>query len=348
MAVTTVNGVIDDTELGVISPHEHVFIDIRNQFTEFSQVTRRALSEEPVQLSNLDALSRNPYAVKDNLVLDDVAVAEGELLRFKRAGGDTVVDATSIGIGRDLEALRSISRAADIHIIAGCGYYTADTHPSDMDDRTVKQIRDEILTDLLQGVDGTSIRAGVIGEIGTSDQIHPNEEKVLIAAAEAQAETGVGLIVHTYPWGKEGLKALDIVKRHGARLDRVSINHIDVDIDLDYCTQLLETGAFIEFDDFGKEYFIDRRFRGFAGGVFARDFERVQAVKALIDAGYLRQILISNDVCLKTLLHKYGGWGYDHILTNVVPMMLEEGITQEQIDVLVRDNPRRFLSMEGS
>jgi phosphotriesterase-related protein len=144
------------------------------------------------------------------------------------------------------------------------------------------------------------------------------------------------------------LKALDIVKRHGARLDRVSINHIDVDIDLDYCTQLLETGAFIEFDDFGKEYFIDRRFRGFAGGVFARDFERVQAVKALIDAGYLRQILISNDVCLKTLLHKYGGWGYDHILTNVVPMMLDEGITQEQIDVLVRDNPRRFLSMEGS
>jgi phosphotriesterase-related protein len=344
MSVTTVTGAIDDAALGIISPHEHILIDIRNQFTEFSAASRRALSEEAVQLSNLDALSRNPYAVRDNLVLNDLAVAEDELLRFKRAGGDTVVDATSVGIGRDPEALYGISRVVGINIIAGCGYYTADTHPEDMDDKTVEQIKVEILTDLTEGIDGTSIRAGVIGEIGTSTPIHPNEEKVLIAAAEAHAETDVGIIVHTYPWGKHGLEALDILKQHGARLDRVSINHIDVEIDLDYCTELVKTGAFIEFDDFGKEYFIDRRFRGFAGGVFARDFERVQAVKHLINAGYLHNILIACDVCLKTLLHKYGGWGYDHVLTNVVPMLRDEGVKPEEVDVLLKENPKRFLS----
>jgi len=230
----TVTGLIEDDALGIVSPHEHVLIDIRNQFTEFTAASRRAISEQPVQLSNLDALSRNPYAVKDNLVLNDVAVAEDELLRFKRAGGDTIVDATSIGIGRDPEALHGISRAVGVNIVAGCGYYTADTHPSDMDDKTVGQIKAEILRDLCEGIDGTSIRAGVIGEIGTSAPIHPNEAKVLIAAAEAHVETGAGIIVHTYPWGKHGLEALDILQRHGARLDKVSINHIDVEIDLGY------------------------------------------------------------------------------------------------------------------
>jgi phosphotriesterase-related protein len=347
MPVMTVTGPIPDDALGVVSPHEHVLVDIRNQFTEFTAASRRAISQQPVQMSNLDVLSRNPYAVKDNLVLDDVAVAEDELLRFKRAGGDTIVDATSIGIGRDPEALFGISRAVGVNIIAGCGYYTADTHPGDMDDKTVEQIAAEILRDLTQGIDGTSIRAGVIGEIGTSAPIHPNEKKSLIAGALAHAQTGAGIIVHTYPWGKHGLEALDILERHAVPLDRVSINHIDVEIDLDYCTELVKRGAFIEFDDFGKEYFIDPRFRGFAGGVFARDFERVQAIKHLIGAGYLRQILMSNDVCLKTLLHKYGGWGYDHVLTNVVPMMRDEGITQEQIDVLLKDNPRRHLAGGG-
>jgi phosphotriesterase-related protein len=127
MTVTTVCRPIPASGLGVVTPHEHVLIDIRNQFTEFKEATRRAISEQQVQLSNLDALYRNPYAVKDNLVLDDVAVAEEEVGRFKRAGGDTIVDATSIGIGRDPEALRSIAQATGLNLIAGCGYYTADT-----------------------------------------------------------------------------------------------------------------------------------------------------------------------------------------------------------------------------
>ena len=345
MPVRTVNGVLNADNLGVISPHEHVLIDIRNQFSEFSAISERVRSQEPVQMSNLDALSRNPYAVKDNLVLGDIEIQQKELSRFKEAGGDTVVDATSIGIGRDPLALLRISRATGIHIIAGCGYYTADTHPPDMDGKTVDQIRQEILDDLQQGMDGTQIRAGVIGEIGTSEPIHPNEEKVLKAAADAHVETGVGVIVHTYPWGKQGLEAVRILTGRGVPPHKISINHIDVEIDLDYCQELTRTGVFIEFDDFGKEFFIDKRHRGFAGGVFARDIERVKALRQLIAAGFLENLLMSCDVCLKTLLHSYGGWGYDHILTNVVPMMLDEGITSAQVDVLLKDNPRRFLDV---
>lgn len=347
MSVITVQGIMDSNKLGIIAPHEHVFADIRNQFKEFTEASKRALSEQKVGIRNLDILSRNPYAVKDNLVLNDIRIVEEELLRFKKAGGDTIVDATNIGIGRDPEALRDISRTIGINIIAGCGYYTHDTHPEDMNSKTVEDITNEMLTDIKEGISRTGIRAGVIGELGTSEEIHPNEKKVLIASAKAQAETGIAIIVHTYPWEKQGLLALKILSESGANLSKVCLCHVDVEIDLKYCRDIIKSGAYIEFDDFGKKYFIDKRYRGFAGGVFARDIERVRAIKNLIEEGYLSSILITCDVCLKTLLHKYGGWGYDHILTNIVPMMRDEGITDEQIDILLRENPRRFLNIEN-
>lgn len=347
MAVITVQGIVDAADLGVITPHEHILIDLRNQFTVHPEVTRTWYAEQKVTIRTLDVLSRDPYAVKDNLLMNDVRLAERELLEFKKAGGDTVVDATSIGIGRDPEALLRISRATGLHVVAGSGYYTHDTHPPDMDQKTVDQIAGEIVRDLTDGIAGTGIRAGVIGEIGTSIEIHPNEKKVLMGAAKAQRKMGTGIIVHTYPWGKWGLEIIRILADNGADISKVSINHVDVELDVDYCEKISAAGAYFEFDDFGKEFFIDRRYRGFAGGVFARDIERVKALKRIADDGFLSHILVSCDVCLKTLLHRYGGWGYDHILTHIVPMMLDEGLTRKQIDVILRENPRKFLDTEG-
>ncbi len=347
MPVITVQGVKESTDLGVITPHEHILLDLRNQFTYHPEATRTAYAEQTVNIRNLDVLSRDPYAVRDNLLMNDMRLAERELLEFKKAGGDTVVDATSTAIGRDPEALMRISRATGLNVIAGCGYYTYDTHPANMDAKTVDEIAAEMVRDITVGMQGTGIRAGVIGEIGTSVEIYPNEKKVLVAAAAAQRKTGAAVIVHTYPWGKQGLEALRILLDNGVAPRKVSINHVDVVLDLDYCVKIAETGAFFEFDDFGKEYFIDKRYRGFAGGVFARDIERVKALKTLIEKGFLANILMSCDVCLKTLLHRYGGWGYDHILTHIVPMMLDEGIPRQKVDVILRDNPREWLDMKS-
>ena len=101
----------------------------------------------------------------------------------------------------------------------------------------------------------------------------------------------------------------------------------------------------VEFDDFGKEFYIDPEDRGFAGGVFARDIERVQVVKRLVDDGFAEQLLITNDICLKSMLRHYGGWGYDHILRHVVPMLRHEGVEQSTIDQLLVENPKRLLPM---
>jgi phosphotriesterase-related protein len=342
----TVNGEISCEQVNIISPHEHLLIDLRNQFTEFSEISQRKLSEQKVNIENLDVLSRNPYAIKDNLVLDDEDLAIEEVLHFKKAGGDALVDATNIGLGRDPSAMKRISRTTGIEIIVGCGYFTQDTNPKSILNLSIEEIAAEMVNEIKVGINNTKIRAGVIGEIGTSDPIGETEKKVLTAAAIAQTETGLGIIAHTYPWGKTGIEVLKILKKNKADISKVCICHIDVNINYDYCKEIMEQGAFIEFDDFGKEFFIGKKRGGFAGGVFARDIERVRAIKEFVNQGYLKNILVSCDVCLKTLLHKYGGWGYDHILNNILTMMSDEGISEIDIDTIIKVNPKTFLSIQ--
>src|SRR5690242_61631 len=110
MDLMTVTGPVARDKLGVILPHEHLFIDLRNQFTEFKDAEKDRLSRESVNIHNLGALRTNPYAIKDNLVLDNLDAAIQEVEYFKRAGGQTIVDCTSIGIGRDMQQLQSLAK----------------------------------------------------------------------------------------------------------------------------------------------------------------------------------------------------------------------------------------------
>lgn len=344
MSVMTVLGPISSESLGITLSHEHLFIDLRNQFTEFEDEEKRRISREKLCMNNLGVVRRNPYAIKDNLILDNLELSVEEANVFKALGGSTIVDCTSIGIYRNPGKLYELARRTGLHIIAGSGYYTHDTHPAEMDEWSLQKIADEIISDLTMGIDETGIKAGVIGEIGTSDAIHPNEKKNLLAAALAFRKTEAAIYVHTYPWSRAGLEAVDILVKD-VDPAKIVICHIDVEINLEYIRALLERGVFVEFDNFGKEFYIDPADRGFAGGMFARDIDRVRAIKKLLDWGYEKQILVTNDICLKCMLHYYGGWGYDHILRNVVPMMLDEGIRRETIDTFLGENPRHLLSV---
>lgn len=336
-------GLIDKNSLGVTLTHEHIFINLSNQFKESTDPEKKRLGEQKISLANYGMLRRNPYAIKENLLLDNLDLAVEEIKRFQELGGETIVDCTSAGINRSPERLRAVAERSGLNIIAGSGYYTADTHPAEMDEWSAEKVANDIICDLTSGIDGTVIKAGVIGEIGTSDPIHPNEVKCLLASAIAFGKTNAAIQVHTYPWGRRGLEAVDLLVDHRVNPAKIVICHADVELDIDYMEALLEKGVFVEFDNFGKEYYIDSADRVFAGGVFARDIERVRTVKELLNRGYQRQILIANDICLKSMLHAYGGWGYDHILCNILPMMLDEGITQEEIDLLLRANPQCLL-----
>ena len=340
----TVTGPIEADDMGITLSHEHCFIDLRNQFTEFTDPEKTLISRQKVNIKNLGRLRLNPYAVKDNLLIDDMAIVVEEVLRFKNAGGQTIVDCTSIGIDRDAEKLYELARSTGVNIVAGSGYYTQDTHPEEMPGWSADDIAEQIVRDFTEGIDGSGVKAGVIGEIGTSESILPDEKKNLLAAALAFRQVRAPIHVHTFPWSRAGLEAIDVLLENDVDPAKVVICHLDVEPDLGYIRSALSRGVFVEFDNFGKEFVIEPSDRGFAGGIFVRDLDRVRIIKELVDSGLERQILTTNDICLKTLLCTFGGWGYAHILKDVAPLMQSEGLTQDIIDLFLRKNPRNLFS----
>lgn len=343
MMLKTVRGEISREELGVVTTHEHVLLDLTAFYRELPVEGIPNPSTQKVEMWTLGTLNRDCYALKDNLLLDDEALQTEELVRFRAAGGTTVVDASLPGIGRDPQALRRIAEKTGLHIVMGTGYYVGETHPEALSAMTEQEIADGMIRELVGGADGTDVCAGYIGEIGISEIFDEKERRILRAAALAQKATGVAINVHINPWTVNGLEAADILLDAGVAPDRICISHIDVENREEYVLALLKKGVYVEFDNFGKEYYIRREVRNSGYGLFVTDVQRVSFLRKLIDLGYLRQILLSCDVCLKQLLHAYGGWGYDHILKNIVPMMEDEGITQQQIRTLLVDNPADWL-----
>ena len=341
MKVNSVLGELSRDELGITTPHEHIFIDISAFFEERKLWDIEDPVTEPVKMEHLGQLNRDPYALKDNLSMEDYETQKREILRFKRAGGQTMVDATMPGIGRDPEALARISRETGLNVIMGTGYYVSSTHPEKLSSMTEEEIAEEMVRELTVGVDG--VKAGVIGEIGISELFNDAERRVLRAAAIAHKKTGAGVLVHINPWTTNGLESCDILLSAGVAPERIAISHIDVEDREDYVLAMLKQGVYVEFDNFGKEYFVEKDARHDGYGCFVRDTERIEFMKKLIAMGYVDQLLVSCDVCLKTCLRTYGGWGYDHVLLNVVPMMKEFGISDEDIDKMLRKNPADVL-----
>ncbi len=341
MKVNSVLGELSREELGITTPHEHIFIDISAFFEERELRDIKNPTTEKVKMEHLGQLNRDPYALKDNLKLEDYETQKKEILRFKAAGGTTMVDATMPGIGREPETLARISRETGINVIMGTGYYVSSTHPEALASMTEEEIAEEMVRELTEGVDG--VKAGVIGEIGISELFNDAERRVLRASAIAHKKTGAGVLVHINPWTTNGLESCEILLSAGVAPDRIAISHIDVENREDYVLAMLKQGVYVEFDNFGKEYFVEKEARHDGYGCFVTDVERVLFMKKLIEMGYVNQILASCDVCLKTCLRTYGAWGYDHVLANVVPMMREFGISDADIDTILRKNPADFL-----
>ena len=227
----------------------------------------------------------------------------------------------------------------------GSGYYLATSHPADMDARTVEQLRDEIVQDVTAGVDGTGVKAGLIGEIGCVWPLKDNERKSLIAAAKAQQLTGAPLNVHPGRKLEAVFEAVDILKNAGADLSRVVISHVDVRVRKhEDRVALAKMGCYIEYDNVGWEGPRPVTLNWAPDIDVPTDELRVKELMKLIADGFLNQIVLSTDVCMKAHLRMYGGHGYDHIQKYIVPLMLALGMTREQVDTILIDNPRRMLT----
>lgn len=338
-SVQTVTGPIESTALGTTSVHEHLLIDLSVWFDAPADAETPRVAELRVGPDTEAIVRANPFAVRDNLVLDSMEVAAAEVTRFRAAGGMTIVDLTLDDIGRDPARLRALSERTGVQIVMGCGHYIAGAHPTSVAEASVEALADELIGDLSVGVRDTGVRAGVIGEIGTSDPIAPAEARVLAAACRAQLATGAALFVHLDPWGTNAHAVLDLVEAAGVPLDRVALCHLDPSLDLrpGSIRSLAARGAWVSLDIWGDE-------DAYGGRGMPTDRRRAAAVHQALDEGWLGQLLIAQDVCTKTQLRAYGGRGYDHLLTGVPAILLGMGLPVQVIPTLLVENPRRFLA----
>lgn len=334
--IMTVKGEISPDELGVCSAHEHMFINTVKCDIDLTGNEPKTFFE-PFTAQRRYEITADPYAVCDNAILDDFAIATKEMIAFKNAGGNTIIDCTLDEIGRDAVKLKKLSEQSGVNIVMGCGHYYKKAHFDYVKEATVKQLTDELIKDITVGVSETGIKAGIIGEIGTSEVVYPEEKKTLIAAARASVETGKAIHVHTDLYTENGEEIIDIITQQGVKPEKICIDHVDVVIREDYIQRLLDRGAYVEFDNFGKEYFLSLEHR------FAYDLERIYSLKKLIDKGYKSNILLSNDICLKSMLREYGGNGYEHLLKTVMKMATDVGIPKETYLEMLSDNVKNFM-----
>ena len=258
MSVVTVTGKINKDDLGITAPHEHIFIDMSVFFSSPDEIGAKNIAFGPVTIEKLGVLKRNPFAVLDNVKITDEGTQLSELNYFKAAGGKTIVDASTVGLGRDPELLATVSAKSGLNIIAGAGFYVDGALAEEVHGMTTEEMENQIVMEIEYGIGHTRIRAGIIGEIGISHIIYPFEEKSLIAACRAQIRTGAPLMIHINPWSTQGLNAMEIVDEYGVPHEKVVICHSDVENRDDYIFSLLDTGVYVEFDNFGKEMFTDR------------------------------------------------------------------------------------------
>jgi phosphotriesterase-related protein len=335
----TVLGTIDAGSMGVTLPHEHLLIDFGVMFKEPPAASDKGLAYQPVTLSNVGWVRQNFNANLDNLRLLDEQTAHDEIMLFRRAGGQTVVDPTNVSLSRDPLALARISRATGLSIVMGAGYYVAAAHPADMDKRSEDSIVREIVREVTVGVGDTGIRAGLIGEIGNTWPWTENEKKVVRAAVEAQRQTGAPLMIHPGRDQSAPMQLAELIRKQGGDLRRTVMCHIDRTIaDERHLFDLADTGIWLEYDLFGLENSYYPYQPSFD---MPNDGGRMAHVLALIEAGHQNQLLLSHDIAYKTSLVTYGGYGYHHLLVNVVPRLRMKGVDDAGLKRLLVDNPTR-------
>lgn len=338
--VMTVTGPVAIADMGVTLMHEHILLDGSTSWKCPCHPDERKIAEQPVSMEIIGELRMNPYMNRDNVSLDDSDLALSELARYRALGGHTVVDATNIGIGRDPVKLARIARASGLRIVMGTGFYLQHTHPDWLKAMDVDDVTEFLVNDVGGGSTQPEIMAGIIGEVGVSKDFTEEERKSLRASARAARITGVPLTIHLPGWERLAHDVLDVVEAEGADLRHTVLCHMNPSHnDLAYQRSLAARGAFLEYDMIGMDfYYADQDAQS------PSDEQNAQAIRSLIDMGLIDRILLSQDVFLKIMLTRFGGFGYGFILKHFVPRLKRHGVEQSAIDTMLIDNPKTVFA----
>jgi phosphotriesterase-related protein len=354
--VQTVLGLVDPPELGVVMPHEHLFVDLTCMFDPPTQASDRGRAYAPFSLESLGWIRTHYFRHHPNLVLDDEETAAFEVGLYKAAGGSTIVEVSTPGIGRDALALARLSRTTAVHIVMATGFYVAATHPAEVAAMTEDDVAERMIEEIVDGVVlrpatggdqdwdpvpvRTGIRAGIV-KAAASHPLHPEERKVLRGAVAAQRATGAAITIHVGRHEDSALEILDVLGEAGADLTRCSLDHLDLRVErTETLLRIAESGCMLEFDLFGHE----SSYYPLTARDMPSDAQRLDVVGDLVARGLTRQLLVSQDICTRHRLVRYGGHGYKHVVEHIAMRMRERGWADADVDAILVDNPARLLT----
>ncbi len=302
--IQTVNGLIRPEELGITMSHEHLALDL------------------------------SPVRGDDDSSFDDEEQIVSEILMAKDYGVRSFVEVTCRDMGRDPQRLKRFSSRCGIHIVAATGYYLEPYHPESVKHGRVEELTEQFCRDLLEGMDGTDIKAGIIGEVASGEpEMAPSEEKVLIAAAMAGKKTGRAVTTHCQ-LGKLALEQSSLLLRYGMNPAKIILGHLDLASDRRYYEEVLRTGVNIGFDTIGKTAYLS-------------DEQRAENLMWLLERGYEDRIVLSQDISRKSYLSAGGRYsGYMTVMKDFIPMLEARGLKEETKRKLLADNPARILSFD--
>lgn len=302
--IQTVLGPIEASALGVTMAHEHLSVDLGSVRGD------------------------------EDSVFTDSPLVRSEMERLRAAGVDSVIEVSCIDMGRDVSALAAISRASGLSIVCSTGFYLEKYHPAWLKDAPVEKIEDVLRAEFAEGIDGTDIKPGVIGEIaGEKTEITPSETKVMKASAHVAAEVGCAVTTHCQ-LGCMAPEQAELLIGEGMDPAKVILGHLDLANDLDYYRRVLSYGVNIGFDTCGKTAYL-------------ADEDRARNLVALAAEGYAAQIVLSTDISRKSYMHGMGGNGYTDVMDTVLPMARELGLAEKDINVMLVENPARILDIKG-
>jgi len=311
--MTTINSVLgplDTASLGFTLMHEHIM------------VASAGISRDYPELLGANLMER---------VVDD-------LKKAKEGGVDTIVDATTLDLGRDVGLLAEASRRSGVNIIACTGWWL--DIPRHFAGVSADQLAQVFTREIEQGISNTNIRAGILKSASDMAGVTPEAEVILHAVARAHLKTGVPIILHSYSPGRVGQQQLAVLKEEGVDLKRVKMDHSNDTTDEEYLTWLLEQGCYLGLDRYP--------------GRNTSPLARTKTMKALIDAGYINRLCPSHDRTIVRAIAanpevteeeglRLNPYGYLYIKKVVFPQLREMGVSEATLNSLCVDGPRNFF-----
>ncbi|MFC1942567.1 phosphotriesterase [Chloroflexota bacterium] len=312
--VNTVLGSVETENLGFTLMHEHLLTAAGGVYRDYPELLGTNLMERMVDV----------------------------LKKEKEGGVDTIVDATTPDLGRDINLMAEVSRRSGVNIIACAGWWL--DIPTFFNNVSADQLAEVFTREIQHGISGTNIKAGILKSASDLEGVTPKAETVLRAVARAHHKTGVPIMLHSYAPARVGQRQLAILKEEGVDLSRVKVDHSNDTTDLEYLLWIREQGCYLGFDRYP--------------GRNVSSLARTKTLKALIDEGCADHICPSHDWPILRIIaghperdpygteearQKYNPYGHLYMKEVVFTQLRDMGVSEAILGSLCVDGPRNFF-----